>query len=351
VTGVYRGAVDAVSREDWCARAADAGLAEAGCLTAVIGADEDVVLAAFGADPDTRMTLEEWSQGGGAVVALVRLGEGVVVAEWNGFEGSREEVLRPASRRGRAASVSWNVNGIVVLSCARRGRTLGQAELVGLDDEAALPADLLTGLIEAERNGVDSVLAGVGAVSRFTGVPLDRWELTADARVHPITTVEGDFRPADPVVSVLKFAPPGVDVLGLLAGLTPSAQRTVAEWAARQALQRTGLDTDHRAAAVLAGFGTGSPASFSPALSMLAAIRRENEVIARTDPSSRGGPATPRMREAWMRMFAVNALRHATVDDPFAAAIGAAGEVLPFHGSNFAALAAAIGDVVGQHPY
>lgn len=337
-----------VLREDWFGQAAEPGMAMAGCLTAVAGGDEDVVLAAFGAELDTRLTLKEWWSDTIPAVALVRLGDGMAIAEYNGFEGSRPEVLREVAVGGRAASIFWNVNALVVLSCADHGSMLARAELVALDDEAGLPADLLADLVEAEQNGADRVLAGVAAVARFTGVPLERWALTANARVHALIPVLGDFHPANPRYSSLSWTEP--DVVALLAGISPAAQRAVAEWAARQAQQRTGLATDPRVAAVLDRFGTGMPATFSPALPLLAAIYREGHLTARTDPSRYGGQPTARMRESWMRQHAMNALRHATVDDPFAAAVGAAESLLTFYGHDKAALATAIRDLLRQHP-
>src|SRR4051812_31617536 len=85
---------------------ADPSLAEAGCLTAVTGADEDAVLTAFGAELDTRLTLQDWSQSMGPAVALVRLGDGMVVAEYNGLRGApgRKSCARLPPADARPAS-------------------------------------------------------------------------------------------------------------------------------------------------------------------------------------------------------------------------------------------------------
>ncbi len=63
---------------------------------------------------------------------------------------------------------------------------------------------------------------------------------------------------------------------------------------------------------------------------MLAEVSRENDLIARSDPSRVGGHASPQMHAAWMRMHALNALRYATTTDPVSAAIGATEALAPF---------------------
>ena len=40
-----------------------------------------------------------------------------VLIEDNGYEGAQPDVLAALSRKGRAASVFWNVNGIAMFGC------------------------------------------------------------------------------------------------------------------------------------------------------------------------------------------------------------------------------------------
>jgi len=85
------------------------------------------VLRAFGADPPPsrsgtsprtsglRGCLESWA-------AVRDGGDAVRAVGYNGFQGSREPVLRATSGRGPAAGVFWNVNALTCLPFAERGR-------------------------------------------------------------------------------------------------------------------------------------------------------------------------------------------------------------------------------------
>ncbi|MBA2811337.1 hypothetical protein E0500_029275 [Streptomyces sp. KM273126] len=105
---------------------ADLGLSIAATFTAICTADEDDVIRCFGGDPAQARpgTLSDTNDGWDGEkqrIAVSRSGTTVVVVEGNQFQGSREEVLRPLSRLGRAASVSWNVNANSQLSLAEDG--------------------------------------------------------------------------------------------------------------------------------------------------------------------------------------------------------------------------------------
>ena len=86
----------------------------AACFTAVIGIEADEVVRRFGGDLDTEraVTFEEAFNPYPEAQYLVfdRLGEGALVGENNGWEGSRAEVAQLVSQGGRMASVYWSVN-------------------------------------------------------------------------------------------------------------------------------------------------------------------------------------------------------------------------------------------------
>jgi len=92
------------------------------------GSSRDNALAAVGADIEHSADATEVSGADGvdwisAASEDSGLPEGVVVLiEDTGWQGSRPEVLSRLSKRGAAASVSWNVNGLVMFSSARRGK-------------------------------------------------------------------------------------------------------------------------------------------------------------------------------------------------------------------------------------
>ena len=151
------------------------GLGVAATVTVVTGSTAADVLRAFGADPDRpeslgaicddmidTMSLDPW-------VAVLDAGTSVLAVEYNGWQGSDEDVLARASAGGRAASMFWNVNALTRLSFAEGGRCLASFE----------PPDEVDGAAGA---GVAAALAGLDfddyrdkrgkgliAVERFTG--------------------------------------------------------------------------------------------------------------------------------------------------------------------------------------
>jgi hypothetical protein len=86
----------------------------AACFTAVTGVGVEEVVRRFGADPTAERTAtfaEAFNAlTGRAPLLYDELDGDVLVAENNGWQGSRPEVLEGVSRGGRAASVYWSVN-------------------------------------------------------------------------------------------------------------------------------------------------------------------------------------------------------------------------------------------------
>ena len=86
----------------------------AACFTAVTGVGVEEVVRRFGADPTAERTAtfaEAFNALTGTAPLLYdELDGDVLVAENNGWQGSRPEVLEGVSRGGRAASVYWSVN-------------------------------------------------------------------------------------------------------------------------------------------------------------------------------------------------------------------------------------------------
>ena len=146
----------------------DSALAVAATVTVVTEVGVADVLRAFGADPARPESmqaiddfLDEW-------VAVLDIGGAVLAVEFNGWQGSTEEVLSRASAGGRAASMYWNVNALTRLSFAEHGQVLLSEE--PFDDLEAPPAvaPALAGLDFGDhRRG--KPLMGMLAVQRFTG--------------------------------------------------------------------------------------------------------------------------------------------------------------------------------------
>lgn len=146
----------------------------AATVTVVTGATRDQVLCAFGANPrhqpERFRDLQLMSAGRDLGVAVLDTGDAVVAVEFNGFRGSREDVLRAVSvDGGRAASMYWNVRALTRLSFAENGRILAAFEPFGDDDPGAGP-DVAAALAGLDFGGLGAKSAlGLVAVERFTG--------------------------------------------------------------------------------------------------------------------------------------------------------------------------------------
>jgi hypothetical protein len=130
---------------DWLSSVGLGALDEAACLTFVNGSGPAEILAAVGADVEQpALTLDQAHEEAAACVGVAAWGSGFVAVEANGGEGARGSVLRRLSQSGRAASLYWNVNAMVVLSCASRGRMRGSEGLLALHGGTDLPKSVLT---------------------------------------------------------------------------------------------------------------------------------------------------------------------------------------------------------------
>ncbi|WP_198949877.1 Gfo/Idh/MocA family protein [Kineosporia sp. A_224] len=306
-------------------------LTDAGCLTFVGGADEFAVLSAFGADLSSPMSVEQASEAMVDAVCVLRTPSGVVVAEENGYQGSRTEVLRRAASDGRAASVVWNVNALGTLSLTEDGARVGGADLValGLGVEFDLPADVRPALTAAAADETTSpVPAAVAAAAGWAGFQVPEVWFPDDITVYPVLAVADDFRPGSPEHTTLAWSM--ADLIARVVAAPPATQRAIAEWAALDRLAAAGLDGDPAVAAVTAGFGAdGGPVpSFEPAAALHETLRREAEVLRRTDPSRHGGESGPDLARAQTRLAALETLRHACWPVPVEGAIGALERVL-----------------------
>jgi hypothetical protein len=183
---------------------------EAVCISYVHGVDEDAMIRAFGGDPaDTapRSARDLGDELAGyrydevpAVLLVASVGEWLIGVEYNGFQGSRPEVLRAASAGGAAVSVYWNVNGTNRFTYATGGRTTvgfdmnRPADRYGEDPDAVVAHldDLPFGY------GGDAYAAGLALAERVTGVRLTG------------TLLDGTFRRAVVRPVPLDLVPEGV---------------------------------------------------------------------------------------------------------------------------------------------
>ena len=168
---------------------AESALGEAGCVTVVPGAAVGPVASAFGCVPES-----ETQRPGDDEVHLVGSDAATTAFEDNGFQGSRPEVLRPLSRlseNGKAASLLWNVNGMVVIALAQRGKLVCEVELLGPDEAEleGMPRRLQRLLLTLP--GDDLLALGAVLVETFTGVGFGPADLET-ATPRPLEPVPAD---------------------------------------------------------------------------------------------------------------------------------------------------------------
>ncbi|GAA1797622.1 hypothetical protein GCM10009795_048850 [Nocardioides hankookensis] len=314
----------------------------AGCVTVVPEADPDAVVQAFGHEPGAddgadglpRESFSERAIRGdlgdfGNEIWVAATGSNAAVFEFNGFEGTRAEVLRDASRRGAkvAASIFWNVNGAVQVTCARRGKVVATVDLsyVDEDDLAELPRALrpLARLCVGD-DVPDLVAVGAAMVETYAGVGFSRADLDG-SRSLPIISRPADlttYLPGGRGYRPLEHSLP--ELQDAVDALPPGSQRRLAEWAALAAAREAGLTDQPAVRQVLDQLGSGAPTSLPPGLETLrrryAAASDRLEAEDDFDEASAGALAR---YHAWLPIHGLEALRYTSHADPYSAAIGA----------------------------
>jgi hypothetical protein len=144
------------------------------CVTAVTGVPLEEVVRRFGGDPATSMqaTFAEAFNGvpGPTSILAGEVGDGVVVAENNGWQGVSDDVVARVARGGRLASYYRNVNAVMAFVHAVDGVVVAFFDPL-LDGVPAALADAAAGLdFEGER--VEP--ACFALLERLTGIQIDR---------------------------------------------------------------------------------------------------------------------------------------------------------------------------------
>lgn len=160
---------------------------EAFCFTALVGLDVDEAIRRLGGDPgqaDRRRTFDEcfWPADGPQWAQIGRVGEGLLVAEHNGWRA--EEVAEVLSRGATLACFFRNVHAVMHFVYAVNGRVLAEFDPL-LDPRPRTGADpraisvALQGLPFGLFNAESSALA---LLERLTGVPVARTWLDTPQR-------------------------------------------------------------------------------------------------------------------------------------------------------------------------
>lgn len=154
---------------------------------------------------------------------------GTLLTEVNGSESSRPAVLECLSRGTRAASVCWDMNGMVTLTCASRGRVLSSIEVFpGSDDN--LPSEKLRRLIRRHSSG-DPQSVAMMLAEEFVGLRIDPDQTDVNpSAYHPIANpVPASSSPLS--ADELRHLPPPLDIVPELVRLADSdALREFAIW-------------------------------------------------------------------------------------------------------------------------
>lgn len=180
---------------------------EAVCISYVHGIDEDMMIRAFGGDPvDTasRSARDVGDELAGLrydqtppVLLVAPVDEWLIGVEYNGFQGSRSEVLRGASAGGTAVSVYWNVNGTNRFTYATGGRTTVGFDMHRPEDRYGAAPDALAAELDGLEFGYggDAYADGLALAERVTGVRLTGTLLDGTYRRAVLRPVPQDLVP------------------------------------------------------------------------------------------------------------------------------------------------------------
>lgn len=326
--------VELIEKYRWLTDAWPAGLGEAGCVTVALAADRPKVLDAFAAEPDERVAIEEAADVPSPHVAVIDTDGGLVAVELNGYEGSRPDVLQRLSRRGKAASVYWEINGMVIVSCASRGRVVAAVDLSVDDEGGDLPARLRS-LLRA--GDADLVAVGAAMVQRYTGVAVQPGLSGGLGEAYAVNP-----RPEEPDVQLPEYTSLRYDYQHLVDGIVaaePVARRRLAEWCAEQALAVVGLAGEDAVREVTGQFGGSGPARQTLRFTQLRARASREETRAEAayrrveynydweEPHGERAARLEAADRAWNRAirqeFALATVEYACQADSVSAAIGA----------------------------
>jgi hypothetical protein len=178
---------------DWV-RHSEIGMAA--CVTLARSADRDAVARAFGGQVGRarEMCLDRiWPEfEDEPVVAVRRQGEWIVAVEYNGWQGSRVEVLRGL---GFAVSAYWNVNSLTRFSYARDGAVQTAFEAMAPNSRHGADPDCLEEIrADLPWDDGDWIELMFALAARVTGQVVEPEWLRGEFTVYPVVELVGDVR-------------------------------------------------------------------------------------------------------------------------------------------------------------
>ncbi|KRB74981.1 hypothetical protein ASE01_16545 [Nocardioides sp. Root190] len=230
-----------------------------GCVTVVGGVAPPELARLFGADPDQPVAEEDLDLD---VAAFNAVTGGAIAVEPNGYEGTRSEVLLPASLVAtgeRVASVYWNENVGVSFTCAEAGREVASVELPPYDEDdlADLPEDLRAlARPHLDSDEVDPVALGAAMVEAYTGLGFGEHDLDLAVlvQINPLPDVVG----AD-TTGTTRLAREYPRLVEEIERWSPVRQRALVAWVLRRSLATAGVLEDPDFSAVLDCIGVLAP--------------------------------------------------------------------------------------------
>lgn len=300
--------------------------AVAACVTVVRGLDVAETVLAFGGDPSLPpQPLRSFEETGYylEVAAVGQLDDVVVAVEPNGFQGSRPEVLRVASRMGDAVSVYWNVNLNCRFSYSVRGELVTSFDPLHTEWRSGSDPDRLLGEMATLPFGIDNdpIPAAFVLSERLTGRALSRKDIEGVTNSWRLVPLLGDLYPRRAEDHFLRYD--DGELVDLVAGAGSEVQRELAAVAAEQAAAACGFDREPGVRAALAGLRTTPGEPLSPEVAELVRQLIHRSSVAWSAVSFGHERETSEVRELSRSANAANALYQATNPDPLAAALDA----------------------------
>ena len=262
------------------------------------------------------------------VAAVGQVGDVVVAVEPNGFQGSRREVLRVASRVGEAVSVYWNVNLVCRFSYSVGGELVTSFDPLFTDQRFGSDPDRLLGEMATLPFGIDNdpIPAAFVLAERVTGRALSREDIEGLTDSWRLVPLLGDLYPMQAEYHSLRYQ--HGELVDLVAGAPSEVQRELAAVAAEQAATASGLDREPGVRAALAGLRTtpGEPLSAEVAELVRQLLHRSS--LALSAVSIGQSHETSEAYDLSRSANAANALYAATNPDPPTAALDALSSAL-----------------------
>lgn len=298
----------------------------AGSICVAEGVDFQEALDILGAGPASPESeaADEDSPGVGRVSGLDLLDAAprpaCVVIQGAGLALATPDAVVALSKKGKSAAVSWNQEGLVIFTCARKKRVLACVDLLDCV-ETDLPRVLRSLLKHV--HAVSPVAVGMAMVETFVGaavtpVPAVTQPTTWFPMVRPPLSLQASRE------ELIGLGYPSRELVAASQEADSSALRNLAEWSSREAIASAGLRDDPAIKKVLSAFGSDNRSRPTPGVVLLRQQANAGSLAAAVAYSNHGDSAEWRRLSHWgPKFWAMEALAYTSCDDPLTAGLGA----------------------------